>query len=160
MPGGSSKSKQGDTEKTVATNRKARFEYHLLETFEAGIALKGTEVKSARAGKVNFKDSYATIKKEEIILENMHISHYEPASRFNHDPERPRKLLLHRKQIRKLIGKIEEKGNTLVPVRMYLKNGWLKIELALAKGKQLYDKREAIAKRDQDREAQRELKNR
>ena len=152
---------QKDTgDKTFVTNRKARHDYHVLETFEAGIALAGSEVKSIRAGKVNFKDSYAHVIRGEVILENVHVSPYEPASRFNHEPERPRKLLLHKREIRKLIGKVEEKGKTLVPLRMYLKKGRVKIELALAEGKKLYDKRQDIAKRDLDREMRREYKNR
>lgn len=152
------KIKDGD-EKTIATNRKAFHEYSVIETYETGIALQGSEVKSARAGKVNFKDCYAAIKKGEIFILNMNISPYEPASRFNHDPERPRKLLLHRNEIRRLIGKVEEKGNTLIPLRVYLKKGILKVELALVKGKRMYDKREAIAKRDQERDVQREFKS-
>lgn len=147
-------------EKTFVTNRKARHDYHVLETYEAGIALAGSEVKSIRAGQVNFKDSYAHVRRGEVILENVHISPYEPASRFNHEPERPRKLLLHKREIRKLIGKVEEKGKTLVPLRMYLKKGRVKIELALAEGKKDYDKRQDIAKRDMEREMRREYKNR
>ncbi len=148
------------TEKTVVTNRKARHDYHILETYEAGIALAGSEVKSIRAGKANFKDAYARVQRGEVILENVHVSPYEPASRFNHEPERPRKLLLHKREIRKLIGKVEEKGKTLVPLRMYLKDGKVKVELALVEGKKKYDKREDIAKRDMDREMRREFKYR
>ena len=144
--------------KVVATNRKARHEYHIIDTMEAGIALKGTEVKSIRKGNVNLKDSYADIKNGEIILLNMHVSHYKQGNLFNHNPVRNRKLLMHKREIRKLIGKIKEKGMTLVPLKVYIKNGKVKIELALVKGKQIYDKRADIAKKDIQREQQREWK--
>ena len=144
--------------KVVATNRKARHEYHIIDTMEAGIALKGTEVKSIRNGNVNLKDSYADIKNGEVILLNMHVSHYKQGNLFNHDPVRNRKLLLHKKEIRKLIGKVQEKGMTLVPLKVYIKNGKVKIELALVKGKQIYDKRADIAKKDMQREQEREWK--
>ena len=146
--------------KVVATNRKARYEYHIIDTMEAGIALKGTEVKSIRNGNVNLKDSYADIKNGEVILLNMHVSHYKQGNLFNHDPVRSRKLLLHKREIRKLIGKVKEKGMTLVPLRVYIKYGKVKIELALVKGKQIYDKRADIAKKDMQREQEREWKGR
>ena len=151
-------SMNADEEKVVATNRKARHEYHIIDTMEAGIALKGTEVKSIRNGNVNLKDSYADIKNGEVILLNMHVSHYKQGNLFNHDPVRNRKLLLHKREIRKLIGKVQEKGMTLVPLRVYIKNGKVKIELALVKGKQIYDKRADIAKKDMQREQEREWK--
>ncbi|NLK43407.1 MAG: SsrA-binding protein SmpB [Tissierellia bacterium] len=137
--------------KNVATNRKARHEYFIEDTFEAGIALTGTEVKSIRQGKVNIKDSYASIEKGEVFLNNMHISPYEQGNIFNVDPLRKRKLLLHKREIRKLLVSTTQKGYTLVPLSVYIKNGLVKIELAVARGKKLYDKREDIAKRDAER---------
>jgi SsrA-binding protein len=147
-----------EIEKIIAVNRKARHEYHILDAYEAGIVLKGTEVKSIREGNVNLKDSYAIIKYSEVFLINMHIGPYKQGNIFNHEPLRDRKLLLNKREIRKLIGKVEEKGMTLVPLKLYFKRGIVKIELALAKGKILYDKRESIAKRDYEREKIRELK--
>ncbi len=146
--------------KVVATNRKAYHDYHIEETHEAGLALTGTEIKSVRAGSVNLKDSYALIKGGEAWLLNVHISPYEPASRQNVDPDRMRKLLLHRYEINRLMGKVQEKGLTIVPLRMYLKKNRAKVELALVRGKRQYDKREAIAKRENEREIQRVLKER
>ncbi len=146
--------------KVVATNRKAYHDYHIEETHEAGIALTGTEIKSVRAGSVNLKDSYAVVKDGEAWLLNVHISSYEPASRQNVDPDRTRKLLLHRSEINRLMGRVQEKGLTIIPLRMYLKHNRAKVELALVRGKRQYDKREAIAKRDTDREIQRALKER
>ncbi len=146
--------------KVVATNRKAYHDYHIEETHEAGIALTGTEIKSVRAGSVNLKDAYAVIKDGEAWLLNVHISPYEPASRQNVDPDRTRKLLLHRTEINRLMGRVQEKGLTMIPLRMYLKKNRAKIELALVRGKRQYDKREAISKRDSDREIQRALKER
>lgn len=146
------------SEKLIATNRKARHDYIILETLEAGIALQGTEVKSLRAGRANLKDSYATIKDGEVWLFHVHISPYDHGSVFNHDPLRPRKLLLHRQEIRRLTTKLQERGLTLVPLRMYFKKGRAKVELALARGKRQYDRREDITRRDTEREAQRELK--
>ncbi|MBI1355976.1 MAG: SsrA-binding protein SmpB [Acidobacteria bacterium] len=143
----------GDSIKLVADNRRARHEYHFLETLEAGIVLTGSEVKSARAGKVQLRDSYAAVEHDELFLYNAHISQYEQANRNNHDPTTVRKLLVHRREINRLIGKTRLKGLTLVPTKMYFKNGRLKVELALAKGKQLHDKRETIKKRDQEAEA-------
>jgi SsrA-binding protein len=142
-------------EKNITVNRKARYEYHIIQTFEAGIALQGTEVKSLRQGKVNIVDSYAAVKENEVWLFSLHISEYEQGNINNHDPVRTRKLLLNRSEIRKLIGKVKEKGLTLVPLRLYFKNGKVKIEIALAKGKKVYDKREAIAKRDFQRDKER-----
>ncbi len=146
--------------KTVATNRKAYHDYHIEETHEAGIVLTGTEIKSVRAGSVNLKDAYAVVKDGEAWLLNVHISPYEPASRQNVDPDRTRKLLLHRGEINRLMGRVQEKGLTMIPLRMYLKKNHAKIELALVRGKRQYDKREAIAKRETDREIQRALKER
>lgn len=140
--------------KTVATNRKARHEYFIEDTYEAGIALTGTEVKSIRQGKVNIKESYASIEKGEVFINNMHISPYEQGNIFNVDPLRKRKLLLHKREIRKLLVSTSQKGYTLVPLSIYIKNGLVKVELAIAKGKKLYDKREDIAKRDAERRMQ------
>ncbi len=139
-------------EKTVAQNRRARFEYQILETTEAGIVLKGSEVKSVRQGKVDISDCFATVKDGEVWLHNMHVAAYENAGPFNHNPRRTRKLLLHRREIRKIIGKIRQKGLSLVPIRLYWKHGLAKIELAVAKGKRSFDKRETIKQRDQERE--------
>ena len=144
-------------EKSVATNRQARFKYTILESVEAGIALKGTEVKSLRTGNVSLGDSFARAEGNEIFLYNMHISPYEFGNINNPDPLRPRKLLLHKSQIRKLISETSVKRLTLVPLKIYFKDGLAKVELALAKGKQFYDKREAIKKRDSDRELRRRL---
>lgn len=146
------------TVKLVAQNRKARHDYFIEETFETGIALEGTEVKSLREAKVNLKDSYAQVEKGEIFLYNMHISPYDPASRFNHDPLRVRKLLMHKSEIKRLIGLTQEKGYTLIPVSLYFKRGRAKVELALAKGKKVYDKRRAIAEKDARREMERAFK--
>lgn len=139
-------------EKTVAQNRRARFEYQIVETTEAGIVLKGSEVKSVRQGKVDISDCFASVKDGEIWLHNMHVAAYQNAGPFNHNPRRTRKLLLHRREIRKLIGKIRQKGLSLVPIRIYWKHGLAKVELAVAKGKRAYDKRETIKQRDQERE--------
>jgi len=142
--------------KVVATNRKASFEYFLMEKFEAGIALTGTEIKSIRAGQVSIQESYVDIENgEQAWLVEAHIAPYEQASHFNHDPKRKRKLLLHKKQIRELWNNIRIKGMTVVPTRVYLKDGRAKIEIALAKGKKAYDKRAAIAKRDEARDHER-----
>ncbi|MDY6805273.1 MAG: SsrA-binding protein SmpB [Cyanobacteriota bacterium] len=145
--------------KVIADNRQARYQYHILETHEAGIELKGTEVKSIRAGKCNVRDSYALIREGEAWLLNLHISPYQAASEFfNHEPRRTRRLLLHKQEIRKLIGKVEQQGLTLVPLKLYFKQGRVKVEIALAKGKKLYDKREDIKKRDDKRAMQRAMK--
>lgn len=137
--------------KIIANNKKARHEYFLEEFIETGIVLKGTEVKSVRQGKVSLKEAFCLIENGEVFIHNMHISPYAQGNRFNEDPIRTRKLLLHKKQINKLIGKIKEKGYTLVPVSIYLSKGLVKVEIALAKGKKLYDKRQSIAKRDSER---------
>jgi SsrA-binding protein len=154
----SKRSKKGDAGSDVATNRQARFRYHLLEKWEAGLVLEGSEVKSLRDGKANLKDSYAVVRDGEVWLHNLHIAPYGPAAREGHDPERPRKLLLHRREIERLIGKTQERGLTLVPTRIYFSGPRAKIELALARGKEQRDKREAIRERDQRREMERELK--
>lgn len=149
----------GDGYKVVAENRQARFEYEILETFEAGIELVGTEVKSVRAGKANLRDGFALIRNGEVWLHNVHISPHDTASQyFNHDPRRTRKLLMHRQEIRKLIGKVEQQGLTLVPLKMYLKRGWVKISLALVRGKKLHDKREDLKQKQAKREIQRAMK--
>ncbi len=145
--------------KTVALNRKASFNYDLLETFEAGIALQGSEVKSIRDGRISLKESYAEVKNGEVFLVSAHISPYEAANRFGHDPKRDRKLLLHRREIKRLTGKIKEKGLTLVPTKVLLNDrGRVKVEIALAKGKKTYQKREALKTRDVERELRAELK--
>ncbi|SDF67562.1 SsrA-binding protein SmpB [Sporolituus thermophilus] len=149
---------KGSKIKIVAENRKARHDFHIHETYEAGIVLTGTEVKSLRAGKANLKDSYARIENAEVMLHNMHISPYEQGNRFNHEPLRTRKLLLHRYEINKLIGKTKEKGFTLVPLKIYFTRGKAKVELAVATGKKLYDKREDMAERDAKREMDRALR--
>jgi SsrA-binding protein len=144
----------------VATNRQARFRYELLETIECGIQLQGSEVKSLRDGAVQLKDAYAEVRDGEVWLRNMHIAPYKPASRENHEPERPRKLLLHRSEIERLIGKTAERGLTIVPTRIYFKGPRAKVEIAVARGKDLYDKRRAIKDREQKREMQRALSER
>jgi SsrA-binding protein len=147
------------TEKVVATNRKAFFDYAIEEKLEAGIVLKGTEVKSIREGKVNLKDSYASVDHGEVVLHNCHISPYSHGNLMNHDPVRPRKLLLHRKEINKLLGKTQQKGLTLVPLRIYFSpRGQAKVEIALAKGKKQYDRREATKEREAGREVERAMK--
>ena len=146
--------------KTVATNRKARFNYEIIETYEVGIELKGTEVKSIRAGKVNLGEGYASVDNGEVCLKQVHISPYEQGNIFNVDPLRVRKLLLHKHEIRKLIGETTQKGYSLIPLSMYLKRGKVKVQLALAKGKKNYDKRESLAKKDAQRRMEREIKDR
>lgn len=145
--------------KILIDNRKARHDYHILDTYEAGIVLKGTEVKSIRAGKANLKDSYARVEKGELFLYNMHISPYEQGNRFNHEPKRTRRLLMHKHEINCLLGRTKEKGLSLVPLKLYFKNNKVKVELALAKGKKLHDKRRALAERDAKREMERARKN-
>jgi SsrA-binding protein len=144
--------------KVVTTNRKARHDFQILDTLEAGISLQGTEVKSLRAGRVNLKDSHAEIRAGEVFLIGAHISPYTQGNRFNHDPERDRRLLLHKREIVRLGVKVREKGLTIVPLRIYFKSNRAKVELALARGKRMYDKREAIAKRDVKRELDRAMK--
>ncbi len=146
--------------KTVCENRKAHHDYFIHETYEAGIELFGTEVKSLRAGKANLKDSYAVVKKGEMYLENMHISSYEQGNIFNRDPLRPRRLLLHKSEILKLFGKTREKGYTLIPLKVYFKRGRAKVELALASGKHTYDKRRDLADKAAKRDMERALKER
>jgi SsrA-binding protein len=141
----------------VATNRQASFRYELLDRYEAGLQLQGSEVKSLRAGRVQLKDAYAALQDGEVWLHNVHIAPYAPASRENHEPERPRKLLLHRREIERLIGTTQEKGLTLVPTRMYFKGPRAKVEIALARGKDVGDKRRAMKDRDQKREIERAL---
>lgn len=143
----------GKGNKVVANNRKARHEFFIEETYEAGLALTGTEVKSLRIGRANLQDSFARVENGEVLLYNMHISPYEQGNRFNHDPERVRKLLLNKSEIRRLIGKTQEKGLTLIPLKIYFNSrGLAKLELALAKGKKIYDKRATLAERDAKRE--------
>ena len=149
---------QEDGRKVVATNRKARHEYEILERFEAGLVLKGPEVKSVRDGKIGFQDAFARVERGEAWLYALHISPYEQANRFNEDPLRPRKLLLRRDQIRKLIGTVEEKGLTLIPTELYFRGGYAKVTLALARGRKLYDKREKLKKDAQEREARRAVR--
>ena len=145
--------------KIVAQNKKARFNYEILETYEAGIELKGTEVKSVRMSKVNISDGYVSIDNSEAYLKQVHISPYEQGNIFNADPLRVRKLLLHKSEINKLIGETTLKGYTIIPLKVKLKRGKVKVEIGLARGKKLYDKRESLAKKDADRRMQRELKN-
>ncbi len=153
-------SDKSDGYKVISDNRKARYLYEILETYEAGIQLTGTEVKSIRAGKANLQDGYALIRDGEAWLINVHISPYTSSGQyFNHEPRRTRKLLLHQQEIRKLIGKVEQQGLTLVPLKMYFKSGWVKVSIALAKGKKIYDKREDIKQRQDKRDIQRAMKN-
>ena len=144
--------------KLIANNKKAYHDYFILETYEAGISLAGTEVKSMRMGKCSIKESFIRIENGEVFVYGMHISPYEKGNIFNKDPLRVRKLLLHRQEINKLLGKMKEKGMTLVPLKVYFKGSLVKVEIGLAKGKKLYDKRADIAKKDQAREAQRDFK--
>ncbi len=143
--------KESDIE-SIARNKRARFDYHILDTFEAGLVLKGTEVKSLREGKANISDAYGIIRDGEAFLLNLHISPYERGGYTNHEPDRTRKLLLHRKEIRRLIGAVEREGLTLIPLELYFKKGVAKVALALGKGKKLHDKRETERSRDADRE--------
>ena len=147
-------------ETAIADNRKAFHDYHILETFEAGIALLGTEVKGIREGRANLRDSYAQVEKGEVWLYNVHINPYSHRGYVDHDPKRKRRLLLHKHEIRKLIGKTVEKGLTLVPTKLYFKGGKVKVALALAKGKQAHDKRETIRRRETDRETRAAVKER
>jgi len=145
--------------KIVATNRKANFEFFLFERYEAGIALRGSEIKSIRAGQMSLAEAYVQIDGREAWLMESHIAPYEQANIFNHEPRRPRKLLLHRSEIRKLWAEVRQKGMTVIPVRVYLKDGRAKVDIALAKGKKLFDKRETIAKRDAERDAERQWRS-
>jgi SsrA-binding protein len=144
----------------IASNRQARFRYHFLETWEAGLVLTGTEVKSLREGNAQIKDGYATVRDGEVWLHNVHIPPYAPASRANHEPERSRKVLMHRREIERLIGKTREKGLTLVPTRLYFRGGRVKVEIALAKGKDVGDKRQTIKEREMKREMERAIRSR
>jgi SsrA-binding protein len=154
---GKSKSKE-DSRKIVCKNKRAWHEYEILETLEAGLVLVGTEVKSLREGRVNLKDSFAKVEDQEVFLVEAHISPYSHGNIMNHDPLRQRKLLLHKREIQRLGGKVRERGLTLIPLLIYFKEGKAKVELALAKGKKIYDKRATIKKRDENREMARELK--
>jgi SsrA-binding protein len=154
------KTEREQAQKIIADNRKAHHDYHLLDTFEAGIALLGTEVKSIREGGANLRDSFARIEAGEVWIYNVHISPYRNRGYSDHDPRRRRKLLLHRQEIKKLIGKTTERGMTIVPVRMYLKNGRVKVAISLAKGKKAHDKRETIKRREADRETRAAVKER
>lgn len=145
-------------DETVATNREARHNYHILESFEAGIALQGAEVKSLRDKKANLKDSFARIDEDELFIFNMHISPYPQAGRFAPDPKRRRKLLMHRSEIKRVLVQLTQKGLTLIPLKVYFKNGRAKIEVALAQGKKLYDKRDDIKRRDSERDLRREVR--
>jgi len=144
--------------KVVATNRKARYEYFIYETYEAGIELKGSEIKSIRAGQISLAEAFVQIENRQAWLMDAHIAPYEQAARFNHDPVRPRRLLLHKDEIQRLFNNVRQKGVTIVPLRIYLKNGRAKCEIATAKGKKLYDKRADIARRDAEREIERNLR--
>ena len=147
-------------DRPIATNRKARHDYEILETYEAGLVLRGTEVKSLREGQVNFKDSYAAIAREEAWLHGCHIAPYHHGTDANHEPERSRKLLLHRREIARLLGKIAERGLTLIPLRLYFKGGRVKLEVGLARGKKLHDKRQTIREREARRELAKETRAR
>ena len=147
-----------ESKKLIANNKKAFHDYFIEDKFEAGISLAGTEVKSLRMGKCSIKESFIRIEKGEVIVYGMHISPYEKGNIFNKDPLRPKKLLMHKSEIRKLVGKLAEQGYTLVPVEVYFKGSLVKVEIALAKGKKLYDKRQDIAKKDMRREAERDFK--
>lgn len=150
---------QDEKIKIISDNRQARFLYEILETYEAGVQLVGTEVKSIRAGRVNLRDGYALLRNGEAWLLNVHISPYDASGEyFNHDPRRSRKLLMNRKEISKLIGQVEQKGLTLVPLKMYFKGSWVKVSIGLAKGKKLHDKREDLKRRQDQREMQRAIK--
>ena len=149
---------QKETQKLIANNKKAYHDYFIDDTYEAGVALHGTEVKSMRMGKCSIKESFVRIENGEVFVYGMHVSPYEKGNIFNKDPLRVKKLLLHRQEINKLAGKIQEKGYTLVPLQVYFKEGKVKVEIGLARGKKLYDKRETIAKKDARRETEREFK--
>ena len=151
---------EDEGEQLIADNRKARHDYHLLETFEAGLALKGTEVKAMREGRANLRDSYCRIERGEAYLMNAHVGQYSHGGCASHDPLRPRKLLLHQEELRKLLGKTTEKGMTIVALRMYFRKGRAKLAIALAKGKKTYDKRETIKRREAERETRAAVKSR
>ena len=152
--------KKEDRRESIAKNRRARFDYAILDTWEAGIVLTGSEVKSLRDGKANISDAYAILKDGEVYLLNLHVSPYEKASFFNHEPTRTRKLLLHKKEIKKLIGSVERQGLTLIPLELYFRRGRAKVALALGKGKQMHDKRADMKRKDDEREMQRAVRTR
>jgi len=158
--GAGRKGPPADGFKVVGVNRRARFEYHIEETYEAGLALAGSEVKSLRAGRVSLQDSFARVENGEVILHDLHIAIYDQAHQFNHEPKRPRRLLLNRREIGRLAGRANQAGYTLVPLRVYFKGSWAKVELAVARGKRLYDKRQAIMERDAQRQMDRALRGR
>lgn len=151
-------SQPSDGSKIIVSNRKARHEYQILDSMETGIVLQGTEVKSLREGKANLQDAFARIDRGELWLYNLHISPYDAGNRFNHDPVRPRKLLVHRREIRKLVGQVEQKGLTLVPLDLHFRRGVAKVSLALVRGKKLHDKRETMKRKVAEREIEREWK--
>ena len=144
--------------KVITKNKRATFDYFIEETIEAGIVLQGTEIKSILACRINIRDAFARVSNGEVFLHNAHISEYEQGNRYNHDPTRVRKLLLHKKEINELIGKTQQKGYSLIPLKVYIKNGFAKVELGLAKGKKLYDKRESLKRKEEKREIERALK--
>ncbi len=148
------------SKKTISTNRKAFHEYHLFDKYTAGMVLTGTEIKSIRKGSVNLKDAFAKIEDSQVFLYNCHISPYEQGNRYNVNSERVRKLLLNKKEIEKMLGKIKKEGYTVIPIEIFIQDGWAKVEIALAKGKKLYDKRDDLAKKDQNRDVERALKSR
>ena len=150
---------ENTAQKLIASNKTARRDYDITDTYEAGMVLTGTEVKALRDGKANLKDSYALVNNEEVFLRELHISHYDHGNRYNHDPLRARKLLLHKREIRKLYGKSREKGLALIPLKLYFKNGKVKVEIGIGKGKKLYDRREDIKKREERRDIAREFKS-
>lgn len=147
-------------EKTITKNRKAQRDYFLLEFYEAGLVLKGSEIKSIRAGQISLNEAYIRVDRDEAWLIDAHVAPYDQASIYNHDPRRPRKLLLHKKEIQNLWNEVRQKGVTIIPIRVYLKEGKAKVEIAIAKGKKQYDKRQAIAKRDVERELERQVRRR
>ncbi|KUG22434.1 tmrna-binding protein smpb [hydrocarbon metagenome] len=151
--------KENTAQKLIASNKTARMNYEIGDIYEAGLVLKGTEVKALRAGKANLKDSYAVVKDDEVFIKEMHISPYDHGNRSNHDPLRPRKLLLHKREIKKLYGKSREKGLALVPLKLYFKNGKVKIEIGIGKGKKLYDRRQDIKEREERRSISRDFKS-
>ncbi len=147
-----------NSRKTICVNKRARFDYEIDDLYEAGLALQGTEVKSLRQGRVNLKDAYADVQNGEVYLLHAHIDQYEQGNRFNHDPERPRKLLLHKQEIRRLVGKTKEKGLTLIPMRMYFSRGKVKVEIGVGKGKRTYDKRQDLKRHTAQRDIERGLR--
>jgi len=151
--------KEKTGQKLIASNKTAHRDYEITDTYEAGIVLTGTEVKALRAGKANLKDSYAVVNDDEIFLREMHVGHYEHGNRYNHDPLRPRKLLLHRREIRRLYGKSREKGLSLIPLRLYFKNSVVKVEIGIGKGKKLHDRRQDIKRREERRDISRTFKS-